>query len=160
MLSDRRKQALVEHARSWIGTKFHPYGRVKKSDGNEGGVDCLGFVLGLLDEAGNGTNMRNSDSTPKLFQDLSPDWYPYGLKSNIFFDECSKALRFISKDSADIDIGDFVLFDLFGYPGHIAFVPQLTPMHMIHVLTHYHVAEHRMDAPWEKRFHSVFRARE
>ena len=35
--------AIVTCARSWIGTRFHHQGRLKKTQSHKGGVDCLGL---------------------------------------------------------------------------------------------------------------------
>ncbi len=37
-------------ARSWVGTKFHHQGRLKKTDAHRGGVDCLGLLIGVAKE--------------------------------------------------------------------------------------------------------------
>ncbi len=41
---------IVAAARSWIGTRFHYQGRVKKTAHHRGGVDCLGLFMGVARE--------------------------------------------------------------------------------------------------------------
>ncbi len=41
---------LHDKAREWIGTTFHHQGRVKKNHRNKGAVDCIGLIVGVLDE--------------------------------------------------------------------------------------------------------------
>ncbi len=41
---------IVNTARTWIGTRFHHQGRVKKSEHDPGGCDCLGLIMGVAAE--------------------------------------------------------------------------------------------------------------
>lgn len=41
------KNLIVKEAKSWIGTKFHLYGRIKRNSSNSGACDCIGFILGI-----------------------------------------------------------------------------------------------------------------
>ena len=45
-------EQIVAQARTWLGTKYHHQGRLKKSQRGPGGVDCLGLVIGVIDELG------------------------------------------------------------------------------------------------------------
>ncbi len=42
--------AIVDQARTWLGTKYHHQGRLKKSAQCKGGVDCVGLLIGVADE--------------------------------------------------------------------------------------------------------------
>ncbi len=44
------RSKIVKQARTWLGTKYHHQGRLKKSASNAGGVDCIGLVIGVADE--------------------------------------------------------------------------------------------------------------
>jgi hypothetical protein len=51
-------------AESWIGTKFHYYGRIKKNTLNNGGVDCIGLIIKIGEEINSrcfGKNIVNYD---------------------------------------------------------------------------------------------------
>ena len=41
---------IVDQARTWIGTKYHHQGRLKKSAQGNGGVDCIGLLIGIINE--------------------------------------------------------------------------------------------------------------
>jgi cell wall-associated NlpC family hydrolase len=45
-------EQIVAQARTWLGTKYHHQGRLKKGAGHKGGADCVGLVLGVADELG------------------------------------------------------------------------------------------------------------
>ena len=46
------EQQIITQARTWLGTKYHHQGRLKKSARGAGGVDCIGLVIGIIDELG------------------------------------------------------------------------------------------------------------
>jgi cell wall-associated NlpC family hydrolase len=43
-------EQIVDQARTWLGTKYHHQGRLKKSAQGNGGVDCIGLVVGVCKE--------------------------------------------------------------------------------------------------------------
>lgn len=45
-------EQIVAQARTWLGTHYHHQGRLKKSIRGPGGVDCIGLIIGLIDELG------------------------------------------------------------------------------------------------------------
>jgi hypothetical protein len=56
---------LEAQVRSWLGSKYHHQGRLKKSAAGAGGVDCIGLIIGVIDELGlqdgNGTRLSAHD---------------------------------------------------------------------------------------------------
>ena len=40
-------EKIIAEAHSWLGTKFKHQGRIKKTDNDSGGCDCLGLIIGL-----------------------------------------------------------------------------------------------------------------
>ena len=46
------QEDIINQARTWLGTKYHHQGRLKKSSRGDGGVDCIGLVIGIIDELG------------------------------------------------------------------------------------------------------------
>lgn len=50
---------IIRIAKSWLGTKFHYYGRVKKNQYNNGGIDCIGFILKVGEEVDSTYNGKN-----------------------------------------------------------------------------------------------------
>jgi len=49
-MSKVTKQQIILQARTWLGTKYHHQGRLKKSKAGAGGVDCIGLIIGVIDE--------------------------------------------------------------------------------------------------------------
>lgn len=43
-------EKIATQARTWLGTKYHHQGRLKKSEHCQGGVDCLGLLIGIINE--------------------------------------------------------------------------------------------------------------
>ena len=41
---------ILRVAKSWLGTRFSYYGRVKINDKNKGGVDCVGLIMKVGEE--------------------------------------------------------------------------------------------------------------
>ncbi len=61
------QQQIISQARTWLGTKYHHQGRLKKSARGFGGVDCIGLVIGIIDELGiqdgDGNSLVHADET-------------------------------------------------------------------------------------------------
>ena len=61
---------ITAQARTWLDTAYHHQGRLKKSARGKGGVDCLGLVIGVIDELGmqdgNGNPLVNADELAVL----------------------------------------------------------------------------------------------
>jgi len=45
-------EKIVLQAKTWIGTRFHHQGRLKKTDSDPGGCDCVGLLVGVAMELG------------------------------------------------------------------------------------------------------------
>jgi hypothetical protein len=41
------QQKIMQEARAWLGTRFRHQGRCKRTDAHDGGVDCLGLLIGV-----------------------------------------------------------------------------------------------------------------
>lgn len=45
-----KQQKIVNQVRTWLDTKFHHQGRLKKTKFQSGGVDCIGLLIGIINE--------------------------------------------------------------------------------------------------------------
>ncbi len=102
---------IVVQARTWLGTRYHHQGRLKKSAAGPGGVDCIGLIVGVADELalqdGTGNPLSQADET-----DYS--MYP----------ERGRLVRCIEKHLRPIPLdrmteGDVLLFRTFNDPQHV-----------------------------------------
>ena len=136
---------IVNTAKSWIGTRFHHQGRLKKTDNHKGGVDCLGLLIGVAQELNlpfyeyDETNYSHYPDTQKLRENLA------------------KYLQEPHKNN--IEIGDILLLSIDGNPQHLAIVSEINgAKSIIHAYAPAHaVVEHILDNWWQERVVAVFR---
>ena len=104
----------VKQARTWLGTKYHHQGRLKKSDKYSGGVDCIGLVIGIINELNicddQGCLLSKHDRT-----DYSRS--PQSAKLS----ECF-GLYLDLIELADMNPGDILLFKFWQDPQHVGIV--------------------------------------
>lgn len=156
-LSDK----IMAEARSWLGTKFHHQGRLKKSKDNQGGCDCIGLIIGiasrlqLLSKLEGGLLLKDYDniSYPKM-----PDG------QNLYY-QLSLHLKEINIEQ--LQVGDILLFKFNENPQHVALISNNTTCNSGKALNIIHayikakkVVEHRLDEIWQKRIISAFRFKE
>ncbi len=105
------RSKIVKQARTWIGTKYHHQGRLKKSVNCSGGVDCIGLVVGVCKELGvadtDGICLTSYDRTNYSMQ-------PEGEKlvKSISAHLCSVELT-------KMRVGDILLFKFWKEPQHV-----------------------------------------
>lgn len=62
-----KPEQIAAQARTWLGTHYHHQGRLKKSERGKGGVDCIGLIIGIIDELGiqdgDGNSLVSADET-------------------------------------------------------------------------------------------------
>ncbi len=107
---------IITQARTWIGTKYHHQGRLKKSAKGPGGCDCLGLVIGVIDELG----MQDGDSNPLA----AADEFNYSM-----YPEQGRLVRSISQHLRSIPlekrrVGDLLLFRTFKDPQHVGLMTE------------------------------------
>jgi len=141
---------IVLTARQWIGTRFHHQGRLKKKDGDKGGVDCIGFVLGVADELGltyNGVKLSKFDRRD----------YPKVPNGSLLKDEFSKYLNEI--ELSKIDSGDVLMFKFDENPQHVGIVvKEKGDYNIIHChMQARGVVEHKLDECWKRRIVTAFK---
>lgn len=105
---------VVAQARTWLSTKYHHQGRLKKSSNHTGGVDCIGLVIGIINELNicdsRGFCLSKYDRT-----DYSMS--PQTTKLAEFFD-----LHLDPLDKDKIKPGDVLLFKFWQDPQHVGIV--------------------------------------
>lgn len=139
------QEQIVATARSWLGTRFHHQGRLKKSENNKGGVDCLGLLIGVSVELNlpfteeDETNYSHSPDTKKLREKLA------------------HSLQGIS--ISEINSGDILLLNIDGQAQHLAIVSDMADgLGIIHAYAPARaVVEHPLDTWWREKIVVAFR---
>lgn len=104
-------QHIVAQARTWLGTKYHHQGRLKKSSRGPGGVDCIGLVIGVVNELG----IQDGIGNPLSYHDeFNYSMYP----------EHGRLVGTISRHLREVPLenmrrGDVLLFKFFNDPQHV-----------------------------------------
>lgn len=144
---------IVEAARSWIGTRFHHQGRVKKSESQDGGVDCLGLLVGVADE------LRLKLPDNRLLIEFDSTDYSHQPDTQRLILALSNVLDVVPK--TDIRPGDIALLTIDNSPQHLAVLSNGSgQMNIIHAYAPARkVVEHALDKWWNERIAMVFRIR-
>lgn len=139
-------QRLVQEARAWKGTPFSHQGRTKGL-----GVDCAHFIALIARDAGVGSVEIPHDYRPRedgvimlrLLKEHMTFVPTEETQPGDVWALCDEALREPDK------------------PRHLVIVSDVTPktIFIVHASEH-GVREHRVDAHWRKRIHSVWRLRD
>ena len=132
------KQNIEKIINSYLGTAFKHQGRVKKNAQNNGGVDCLGLIVLVLQELGVKIEDYKNYST-----------FPDGL---LLKAELEKLLIKTSKE--ELIVGDILLFRIKNNPQHLAIVSKTEGGKVF--FTHAYqpenkVVENSLDAVWRNR---------
>lgn len=128
------KEKVVEQAKTWIGTKFRYQGRIKKNENNNGGIDCLGFILKLCDELEYKYNNKTLSFYDTIIYSKKPNYEI--LKENF-----SKFFRI--KNIEDISSGDIVLKQVSKEQSHLMIYTGQTFIHASAIT--FTVVEHEVD---------------
>ena len=139
------RQEVVKQARTWLGTRFRYQGRVKQNQNNKGGVDCLGFIIGLSDEVGYKHHNHSISYYDTIIYSKKPDYAVLELKLTELF---------YQKDVANIDIGDIVLKKISNTQYHIMLYTGKTFIHAS--ATTRAVVEHDVDGLGDCLIYSMF----
>jgi len=148
------RSAIVAEARSWVGTRFHHQGRLKKNSDSNGGCDCLGLIIeitrkfSLNDKYGN--QISSLDQTN--YSEIPDGTY---LREKL-------SLHLKEKTKNDLAPGDLALFSFFNNSQHLAIIADTAYGNENH-LTIIHayfsanaVCEHFLDNKWRSRLVSVY----
>jgi len=139
------KNQIVSAARGWLGTRFHHQGRLKKSENNKGGVDCLGLLIGISAELNlpfteqDETSYSHSPDTQKLREKLAHSLQEINI--------------------SEINYGDILLLNIDGQAQHLAIVSDMADgIGIIHAYAPARaVVEHALDAWWREKIVVAFR---
>ncbi|MBM3617732.1 MAG: peptidase P60 [Alphaproteobacteria bacterium] len=143
---------LVTEARGWLGTPFRHQGRRK---GAQGGVDCLGLLIGAADGAG----MRVRDVRGRLVAVSTFDRRDYGHlpDGDALCQTLAEVMERVAPEAAQV--GDVLLMRFDGNPQHLAIVTDYEGgLGIIHAYAPARkVVEHAFDECWRKAVYACFR---
>ncbi len=148
-MTDRKK--IAAQARTWIGTRFHHQGRVKKNTENSGGCDCIGLIVGVVDELGIEFQGRKLSDYDRTDYAKVPD-------GKELMDAFSNYMQPI--DFADVEPGDILMFRFEKDPQHVGIVGEYSSQELsiIHCyMQAKKVVEHILDDHWKSRVVGGFR---
>jgi cell wall-associated NlpC family hydrolase len=110
------QQQIVLQARTWLGTRYHHQGRLKKSKAGAGGVDCIGLIIGVIDELGlqDGAGVKLCE-----YDEFNYSMYP----------ERGRLVASIRKHLREVPLehmraGDVLLFRTFRDPQHVGLLTE------------------------------------
>lgn len=148
------REDIIIAARSWIGTRFHHQGRVKKTDNHLGGCDCIGLILGIADDIG----AKFNNNLLSFYDNNCYSKRPTGLKLQ---ENLDKYLQIVNNN--EYCIGDIALISFVKDPQHVAVISSYSKdsFSIIHsYIKARGVVEHYLDANWLERIVRVYRFNE
>lgn len=139
-------RAIIEQARTWIGTPYHHQARLKGV-----GCDCLGLVVGVASE------LRLTDDAGKLLSSFDQTNYSTQPDGQLLTGKLQALLNEIPISQKAP--GDLALFKIDGNPQHMGLLSDYEDgLGVIHsYVSSGKVVEHRLDKKWEHRIVKVFR---
>lgn len=146
------KNQIVEEARTWLGTRFHHQGRIKKTALHDGGCDCIGLIVGVV----RALELPSKVEGIKLYENDSSD-YGYLPNGDFLQSQLAQHLTEVPKDS--IEAGDVLLFRFRSEPQHVGIVTDYSHggLGIIHCYAGSRmVVEHALDNTWKKRIISAY----
>jgi len=111
-----KQQQIIDQARTWLGTKYHHQGRLKKSSRGGGGVDCIGLVIGIIDELG----IHDGDGNLLVHADETN--YSMHPENGRLVGSIHQHLREAPRDK--MQVGDVLLFKTFKDPQHVGLLSE------------------------------------
>lgn len=141
---------IIAQARTWLGTRFHHQGRLKKTSTHAGGVDCLGLLVCIARDL----DLRGKDGAPLHSLD-APDYahYPDGAALIAGLSACLTEIPI-----ANAEAGDVLVIRIDDSPRHLALLSQTNPPHIIHAYAQARkVVEQPLDEFWQPRITHVFK---
>ncbi len=148
------KKLIITESRTWLGTKFSHQGRRKKSTADNGGVDCLGLLIGVAGTVG--IRSKSSGEVITSYDSMSYSKIP---NSDNLINELQKHLFLI--DKSEINIADILLFNIDGNSQHLAIVSDYDDGKKFGIIHSYapskKVVEHQLSNDWLQKITHVFR---
>jgi len=135
------REQIIEEARSWIGTRWQHQGRVKRNEQFQGGVDCLGLILGV----GNAL---------QLFPDTL-DYHNYNRlpHDNLLLKECDRYA--IKKPIIAAMPGDILVFRMTAEPQHLALFTDKNTIVHAYIQAHA-VVENSLGEEWMNKLVAAY----
>jgi len=150
-LNSNIEQLISQEAKEWIGTRFRHQGRIKISNNNKGGCDCLGLILGIA----NKFKIRCKNTNQELYSLYKNIPYNKNPDSNFLIKMLNKSLVRINNN--DLYHNDIILFNVNSLAKHLA-IFQIDNNTIIHASSITRtVTEHQLDEYWYKNIHSIYR---
>ena len=128
---------ILRVAKSWLGTRFSYYGRVKINDKNKGGVDCIGLIMKVGEEINSTFCGKNIIKYDKNNYSKFPNFGE--LKRNL-------DMYFIHIDKKDAKVGDLIYFNFENGLEHIGIISKIGIIHCY--IEARCVVEHTLDNYW------------
>lgn len=147
------RKTFADQARTWVGTKFHHQGRLKKTHNSCGGCDCIGLLIGVIKELSleKTIGCDNIDCIDKRD-------YRRIVTTPVLIDTIKQYFR--EKKSCFLEVGDIALFCFKNstYPHHIGIVNEICgDLTLIHSFVQAGcVVEHILDEYWLDSVHSIY----
>lgn len=135
--------SIITEAHSWLGTRFKHQGRIKKTEEDLGGCDCLGFIMGV------GIKTKNNQNLSKFDQAN----YPKLVTSNIVLEKLNTLLE--SVPITEIAPGDILLIRTNNWPQHLVLVVEKTESSII--IIHSYIQARKVVKQYlsEEWFHNI-----
>jgi NlpC/P60 family putative phage cell wall peptidase len=140
------RQAIVDEARRWLGTKWKHQASLRGV-----GADCIGFVAGVA--------MAVGVAEATAWRD-NPASHQYGRQPDALalLEACAIYLEPAPVEGAQL--GDVLVMRFTIEPQHFALVSALDPTYIIHAYAQARrVVEHRLDSKWSARVVRAYRFR-
>lgn len=147
------QQRVVGQARTWLGTKFHHQGRIKRTAMHTGGCDCLGLLVGVARELG--IQARQSRQPLTNYDEQN---YGHRPDSERLQRVLATLLQPIVQE--DMQAGDVVLMAFDDHPQHLGILTDYVAggLGLIHAYAAARqVVEHRLDKEWGNRIRAAYR---
>lgn len=143
---------LILQARTWLGTKYQHQGRLKKSSQGKGGADCIGLIIGIINE------LQLEDENGVLLSTYDETNYTYNPDGHRLQHAIDNLL--IPVPDQERQYGDILLFKFHTLPQHIGI---LSPYNnntegIIHCTsTAGCVVEQPLSPAWEHMITAIYR---
>lgn len=143
---------IVEEARSWLGTKFKHQGRVKKTDIDLGGCDCLGLIVGVA------KNLKLKSLSNQPLELFDQNSYAKLLTSNMLLKQLDQLL--LKVEVEHIMPGDVILLKVNNWPQHLAIISAIEPITIIHsYIQARKIVQQHLPKAWFENIVAVYRFR-
>lgn len=145
MTATQKGAAILACAYSWIGTPYQHQGRVK---GPNGGVDCLGLVIGIALE------LQLTNNYGQLLSHFDQQDYGRVPDTNQLHQQLQSQLRPVF---GDWHSGDVLVFNILGRPQHLGIYDGTTNS-VIHAYEGSRtVMSQRLERQWRRRIAGAYR---